>query len=165
MTFQPSPCILMDVVIDIFQGVAAVLVFGCEGAINSPEFIACAKQLPSKDNKVITLSEDSNGDVYMSTGCDSNFEGELIWYPQIFKIIVELLKDIGKSILEFINIPVSIVEFILKAGELLFENMDGVCGYLDAYVQLAEIEATYENSRYILQEVACRPVPELLPGQ
>lgn len=34
--------------------------------------------------------------------------------------------------------------------------MNDVCGYLDGYVQLALVEATHENSRYALQELACR---------
>lgn len=34
--------------------------------------------------------------------------------------------------------------------------MNDVCSYLDGYVQLSLIEATHENSRYALHELACR---------
>eukprot|EP00957_Ditylum_brightwellii_P211836 15366656-Ditylum_brightwellii.AAC.1 len=149
----------VELFVDIFQNVVATLVFGC--SLGDEE---CRNQLPSKGQKIITISENSEGKIFMSTGCNSNFEGEMLWYSPIFTIITELLDDVQASILEFINIPVSLVEFLLKATSLLFETMDNVCGYLDAFVQLAEVEAAYENSRYILQETLCREVPTLLPG-
>lgn len=42
--------------------------------------------------------------------------------------------------------------------------MDDVCSYLDGYVQLALVEATYENSRFALQELACRTPLALQQG-
>ena len=34
--------------------------------------------------------------------------------------------------------------------------MNDVCSYLDSYVQLALVDATHENTRFALQELACR---------
>lgn len=149
---------IKDILIDIFQGAVATLAFGCSFGDT-----ACYDQLPSK-GKVITMSEASDGKVYMSTGCDSNFEGELEYYKPVFGIIEMLLDDTQKTILPPLNLPVSLVKFLLGASKLLVDTMSDACGYLDGFVQLAEVEATYENSRYILQETQCREVPTLLPG-
>lgn len=134
------------------------MAFGCTFGDND-----CYDQLPSK-GKVITMSEAADDRVYMSTGCDSNFEGELEYYKPVFGIIELLLDDTQKTILPPLNLPVSLVKFLLGASKLLVETMDNVCSYLDGFVQLAEVEATYENSRCILQETQCREVPTLLPG-
>jgi hypothetical protein len=38
----------------------------------------------------------------------------------------------------------------------LFDHMGEVCSYLDAYVELALIDATHENTRFALRELACQ---------
>lgn len=149
---------IKDLLIDIFQGAVATLAFGCDLSDET-----CRDQLPSK-GKVITMSEASDGRVYMSTGCDSNFEGELEYYKPVLEVIELLLDDTQETILPPLNLPVSLVSFLLGATKILVDTMSDACGYLDGFVQLAEVEATYENSRYILQETQCREVPALLPG-
>lgn len=69
-----------------------------------------------------------------------------------------------QAVIEFFNIPIVIVKFILESAKKIFEHMDDVCSYLDGYVQLAFIEATFENSRFALQELACRTPVELAKG-
>jgi hypothetical protein len=46
----------------------------------------------------------------------------------------------------------------------LFDHMGDVCSYLDDYVQLAKIEATYENTRFALRELACTKAVTLQKG-
>ena len=65
---------------------------------------------------------------------------------------------------EFFNIPIVLVRLILEAAGMIFSHMDDVCAYLDSYVQLAFVEATFENSRFALQELACRTPNELARG-
>jgi hypothetical protein len=59
-------------------------------------------------------------------------------------------------VIEFINIPIFVIKFLLDVVEALFGHIGDVCSYLDGYVQLAKVEATYENTRYVLHELACR---------
>jgi hypothetical protein len=58
------------------------------------------------------------------------------------------------AILEFIHHHSH--QRLLDAAMELFSHMGNVCDYLDGYVQLAKVEATFENTRYALQELACR---------
>ena len=69
-----------------------------------------------------------------------------------------------KAVTEFFNVPIVLVKFILESARMIFSRMDNVCAYLDSYVQLAFVEATYENSRFALQELACRTPHELVKG-
>lgn len=65
-----------NLIIDAFQIIAATLAFGC-----TPDEISngeCQGKLPSSNNAVLPLAEDRDGAVYMTTGCDSEFEGELV---------------------------------------------------------------------------------------
>lgn len=82
--------------------------------------------------------------------------GELAWYSPALDIIDKLLDAAGDAVIEFLNIPIKIVQFVLQAASKLFSHMNDVCSYLDEYVQLALVEATHENSRFALQELACR---------
>lgn len=92
----------------------------------------------------------------MGSGCDSEFEGELAWYTPAFDIVDKLLDAAGDVVIEFLNIPIKIVQFVLQAAAKLFDHMNNVCGYLDGYVQFVLVEAIHENSRFALQELACR---------
>ena len=47
-----------------------------------------------------------------------------------------------------------ILKLIFTAITSLFNHMGSVCGYLGGLIGYAG--ATYENTRYILQELACR---------
>ena len=66
--------------------------------------------------------------------------------------------------LEFFNAPIVILEVMIEAAGMVFGHMNDVCGYLDSYVQLGFVEATFENSRFALQELACRSPTELAKG-
>jgi hypothetical protein len=48
----------------------------------------------------------------MSTGCNSEFEGEIEYQPA-HAIVTKLLDAAADSILEFINIPINDIKFIL----------------------------------------------------
>lgn len=68
-------------------------------------------------------------------------------------------------IIEFINIPIGIVQFVITNAMVLFDHMNSVCEWLDGYVQLAKVDATFENTRWALQELACtRPFDGLQRG-
>jgi hypothetical protein len=72
----------------------------------------------------------------MSTGCNSEFEGEIVWYQPSHAIVTKLLGAPADSILEeLIPIPINVIKFILDAAMELFSHMDDVCDYLDVYVQ------------------------------
>jgi hypothetical protein len=115
----------------------------------------CNGVLPSTE-PVLPIAKTRDGVIFMNSGCNSEFEGELEWYKPAIKVLNKLLEAAGNSVIEFINIPIFVIKFLLDVVETLFDHMGSVCGYLDGYVQLAKIEATYENSRYALHELACR---------
>jgi hypothetical protein len=48
--------------------------------------------------------------------CDSEFEGELAWYSPAFDIIDKLLDAAGDAVIEFLSIPIKIVQFVLQAA-------------------------------------------------
>ena len=93
----------------------------------------------------------------MNGGCDDNFVGELKLYKPIYNIITSILEHTGASIIEFINAPVEILALLADMVWQMFDHMDSVCAYLESFVQLAKVEATYENSRWLMREIACRP--------
>jgi hypothetical protein len=61
----------------------------------------------------------------MSTGCNSKFEGE---------IVTKLFDAAADSILEFINIPINVIKFIMDAAIALFSHMGDACDTLDCRV-------------------------------
>jgi hypothetical protein len=146
---------LLEGLVEIFQLGAAVFLFGSQGLSVSDTI----DQLPSR-GRVLPIRETSDNPpkVFMASGCDSNFEGELVFYGQIEGVIIDTLKSLSESLGQWLNAPVEIVKWLLERLFGMFSHMDGVCSYLDAYVQLALVEGTFENSRFILQETACRPV-------
>ena len=133
--------------------------FGCDGLSN------CKDELPSLQNNVLTIQEARDGSVFMNGGCDSNFEGELEQHNLLTSILIDLLEAASDSVIEFFNFPIIVVRYLVNSAQFLFQHMAGVCAYLDGYVQLAKVEATYENTRYALRELACRkPVGGLKRG-
>ena len=150
---------VMSAIVEIFQTIVGFFLFGCDVFDDS-----CAGELPSVRNNVLPIKETRNGSIHMTSGCDSEFEGELAWYKPAFDIIDNLLQAAGDAVIEFINIPIKIIQFILQAASQLFMHMNDVCGYLDSYVELALVEATFENSRFALQELACREPATLKRG-
>eukprot|EP00804_Cyclotella_cryptica_P027852 CCRYP_020589-RB/>CCRYP_020589-RB protein AED:0.30 eAED:0.30 QI:0/0.66/0.5/1/0.66/0.75/4/244/451 len=135
---------VMGAIVDIFQTIVGFFLYGCD--ISVP---GCG-DLPSLRNEVLPIN------IHMGSGCDSEFEGELAWYTPAFDIIDKLLDAAGDAVIEFLNIPIKIVQFILQAAAKLFNHMNDVCSYLDGYVQFVLVEAIHENSRFALQELACR---------
>lgn len=41
--------------------------------------------------KVLPIRENRDGEIYMASGCDSEFEGELVFYKPVLDIIEKLL--------------------------------------------------------------------------
>jgi len=141
---------ILRLVIKAYQTIAGYLMFGCDVTGEN-----CG-DLPSMVNNVLPIEEARNGEIFMNSGCDSNFEGELLFYTAIHKLAIDLFDAAGDAVIEFFNIPIIVVRYLLEVSSSLFEHMAGVCAYLDSYVQLAKVEATYENTRYALRELACR---------
>jgi hypothetical protein len=139
----------MSAVVDVFQLIIGYFIYGCDIFDDS-----CDGSLPSLESKDLTVSEVRAGSYHMSTGCNSEFEGEIVWYQPVHAIVTKLLDTAADSILEFINIPINVIKLILDADMLeLLSRMGDVCDYyLDGYVQLAKVEATFENTRYALSK-------------
>lgn len=144
--------VVMGAIVDIFQIIVGYFLYGC----NVTDQANCSGDLPSLRNQVLPIKQRRNGDIFMGSGCDSEFEGELAFYAPAFAIVDKLLDAAGDAVIEFLNIPIKIIQFVLQAAALLFSHMNDVCGYLDGYVQLALVEGTFENTRFALQELACR---------
>lgn len=66
--------------------------------------------------------------------------------------------------IEFFNVPIVIVKFVLESAGMMWGHMGDVCSYISSMVDPAFIEATYQNSRFALQELACRTPHELVRG-
>ena len=119
----------------------------------------CNGVLPSDDtiaNPVLSIAKNRDGEIFMKSGCNREFQGELQVYDTAISVIKKLLKAAGKSVIEFINIPIWVIKFLLGVVETLFTHMKNVCGYFNGYVGAAKAGATYENSRFALLELACR---------
>lgn len=149
--------LVLRFLLDLFQEAAKLFLFG-----------ETSKPLPSEGRilPIRATKPDVNGtfDVYMASGCNSEFEGELKFYGQISGVLLDTLKALSEAVGQWFNAPIELVSWLLKTLFSLYEHMDNVCDYLDGYVQLALVEATFENSRFILQEVACRSVDTLKLG-
>ena len=78
-------------------------------------------------------------------------------YKPIYNILSQVLEAAGDSVIEFYNIPINVLAVLADIVFQMFDHMDGVCAYLDSYVQLAKVEAAYENTRWIMKELACQP--------
>lgn len=116
--------------------------------------------LPSEKNQVIQLQEDRSGDIYLAGACDNDFGGELLLYTNIVSILEKLLDAAGDSVLEFVNIPIQVVNYILKVIKFSYDHMNSVCDYLFDWAQDARVDAIYENSRWALRELACRDLSD-----
>lgn len=148
--------VVMSLVVDIFQVIVGFFLFGCNVTAGDP---TCGV-LPSQANDVLPIKETRDGLIFMGSGCDSNFEGEMLWYQPAHEILSELLNEAGKSVIEFVNIPINVIKFILDAAAKLFSHMGDVCDYLDGFVELALVEATHETPDMpcMSSHVAYRPI-------
>ena len=66
------------------------------------------------------------------------------------------LAALGNSTIEFINTPANVVKLVMSGVAKSFSHLDDVCDWIDGYVGLAKVEATFENTRWILHDIACR---------
>ena len=69
---------------------AAKFIFGCDSDnfADDQGFQDCLDQLPSLKNEVLPIHEDKNGDVYMNSGCDSNFVSQRHWMMMCYSISI-----------------------------------------------------------------------------
>ena len=67
-----------------------------------------------------------------------------------------MLETIEEDVIEFLNIPIGLVKTVVYLALVLFDHMKNVCDYLGGYVQGGKIDATFEHTRWALQELACR---------
>ena len=108
------------------------------------------------------MTEARNGDILLTDGCDSNFDAELIFYESVWTIIEKLLKQAGSSIIEFLNLPVTVINFLIDAVKFPFKHMGDVCSILGGAQSVSKEDAVYENSRLALRELACRDLADLV---
>lgn len=119
-------------------------------------------QLPS-EQRILKISEVSpDGDVYLTGACNVNFEAELAFYKLAKPWVLGALQGLGEAVGQWINAPIELIRWLLKMWFKLFEHMSDVCKTLD--VAGALTTATWEQTRYILQETACRHVEEFQRG-
>jgi hypothetical protein len=142
----------------VYQKIAGTFLFG---ECHADGDLDC--RLPSQINEVIKLHEDSKGDYYLASGCDGGFSAELVIYNNVWSIIESLLKHAGDAVMEFLNLPIKLIHFLIDAVKFPFTQMQNSCNFLGGWVTGARAAATYENSRYALRELACRDLDA--PGQ
>lgn len=111
------------------------------------------------------IKEGSDNEYYMASGCNSDFEGELEMYKPILKAVDQILDAATKVVPPPLNAPIALIKTLLSVTSLLFDRMGEACGYLDDYVFNSMTEAAFQNTRYLLNEVACRPSASSLRGR
>ncbi len=116
------------------------------------------------DCRVLPIKQTRSGNVYMALGCNSNFEGKLLFYSQIQDMIIKPITALSEAIGQWMNAPIELVKWLLEMLFRMFSHMNHVCAYLDGFVQIALVKGTFKNTRYILQEAAFRPVAVLAKG-
>lgn len=109
-TTNSALSVVMDAVVNLFQIMVGYFLFGCD--VTDPQ--NCNGVLPSFKDKVLPIKEDRDGNIYMASGCDSEFEGELLWYGPAFDIIDKLIDAASDVIGQFFNAPVEIIQFVLQ---------------------------------------------------
>mmetsp|Transcript_14626 Transcript_14626/g.21568 ORF Transcript_14626/g.21568 Transcript_14626/m.21568 type:complete len:1051 (+) Transcript_14626:463-3615(+) len=142
--------------VEFFQEAMGVFMFG---EAYDPD--DATYTLPS-EQKQIWLSESSEGgDVYVTGGCDGNFEAELAWYKRGISFLAGekgLLESLQKGVGQWFNAPVVFVQYVMNRMLVMVEELEGSCEFIGGWTSWAMATTTFENSRYILQEVACREV-------
>lgn len=61
-----------------------------------------------------------------------------------------------KSVIEFLNLPIKLFEMIIDGIDLQYTHMENVCTYIAGLIGYQYNLATFENTRFALQELACR---------
>ena len=67
---------MLELGITTLQHILSIFLFGCVNPDGSDQNCGV---LPSLKNEVLKVKQTRNGDAYLSTGCDGDFEAELIW--------------------------------------------------------------------------------------
>jgi len=80
----------------------------------------------------------------------------MVYYDLAFSIVDMNLGALGNSTIEFINAPANVVKLIMSGVAKSFSHLNDVCDWIDGYVGLAKTESTFENTRWILHDIACR---------
>lgn len=116
--------------------------------------------------------------VVFDIGCNSEFEGEVLWGEyslELMELILEAAFEIFNPETEVggsagiavangqANVGIKPMNFLWEPIRLIFGvfkkswgQLGKTCAYIDSYVQLAKVEATFENSIWALKELACR---------
>ncbi|KAL3920761.1 MAG: hypothetical protein SGILL_003093 [Bacillariaceae sp.] len=164
------------------QKVTSLFLFNCISQEIDPEQgTSDCPGLPSYQNQVIGLQSAPDGKLYLKSGCDSNFEGEVLFsmfaldfLEQIIDAIMELVPEeefaIGASFVghaegglkvNLVALFTAPMRFVFNVFKSTQAKLGDTCDYLDGYVGFAKTEATLENTRWALRELACVPVTEL----
>lgn len=154
---------LLEGLVDIFQFVAALFIFGPDDNgqtgvddfdTTNTDYQALITRLPS-NGRVLPIRQTASGDVFMASGCDSNFEGELQFYKQIEDVIVKTLKALSEALGQWLNAPIELLKWLLEMLFKMFSHMNDVCGYLDGFVQLALVEGVSTLHDYETRLPSC----------
>jgi len=78
----------------------------------------------------------------------------MVYYGLAFSIVDMILDGLGESVIEFINAPANVVKLIMSGVAKSFSHLNDVCDWIDP--TLDKTESTFENTRWILHEIACR---------
>ncbi len=114
------------------------------------------------------------------TGCNSEFEGEVQWGEYaielvgfVFETIEHVTPEVdagaaGGGAVANVEVHGSVnpfmffiqpFEFAFKVFQATWSRLGSTCAYIDSYVQLAKVEATFENSIWALKELARSDAP------
>ena len=80
----------------------------------------------------------------------------MAYYDLAFTIVDMILDGLGESVIEFINTPANVVKLVMSGVAKTFSHLNDVCGWIDGYVELAKVESSFENTRWILHDIGCR---------
>jgi hypothetical protein len=154
------PRIILGALVDIFQAFLVQLLFGsCRDYCTSDQFNAdpfCC--LPSKSPAFRPVESLTDPDlVYLSNGCDKNFESELHIVKGLLEMVDPLLEAGADGVIAFVNFPIVIVRGMLKVLNSLMSHLDEVCGTLGNAIDSASTTGAYYNTKFILDNTICRP--------
>ena len=102
--------IVMSALIELVQKIVGSFLYGCD--VFDDE--GCG-DLPSVRNDVLPIRERRDGTIYMASGCDSEFEGELAFYQPALDIVEKLLENASDVSCLYVSISQgNMLTFMLK---------------------------------------------------
>lgn len=113
--------------------------------------------------EMVNTAEELNQTIVPTAACPA-ITSELLWYKQIHGFLTILLGEVKDAIIEFFNIPVALVKVIVDLANQFLSVIEDSCDKMIALISSAKDSAAYENSRLVLQEVACRTTGPLNKG-